>query len=122
MDGNALVFFNAQPQKMALYQALVEKLSRLHNLTIKRRKSNDMLVFCNKNNFAYIMNTDSDGNPLESGFTLVFSATRQINDSCIVKITQPRKNRWSHHIYLNSAQDITNRLIEWLEESYQEAG
>lgn len=115
-------FFQGNRKKIDLYEFLMGKLSHLINLKLKQRKSNSMLVLCNRSNFGYMLNTDSDGNEMAKGFTLVFSLRRRVDAPCISRMTQPHPNRWSHHVTIDTTDAVNDRLIAWLEEAYRFAG
>ena len=115
-------FFHGNHEKVALYAHFIGRLSHLGSLKIKQRKSNSILVLCNKKNFGYIIDSDSDENIMTKGFTIVFSLRRMIDSPCILRVTQPYPNRWSHHVVIDSKDAINDKLIEWIEESYYHAG
>ena len=59
---------------------------------------------------------------MRDSLVLTIKSKNDIVDSLISKREQASANRWYHEIRINSADEIGEKIIAWLEQSYQMSG
>ncbi|MCL2152598.1 MAG: DUF5655 domain-containing protein [Oscillospiraceae bacterium] len=122
MQSESFDLFRNNGGLLELYNELIRQISNFGKLTIKPRKSySKIVVLCNHRNFAYISLLNGDGSFMDKGFKVVFSMNHIISDSRIQAVTEPHPGRFSHHVAVETASDINEQLIEWLQQAFENA-
>ncbi|MDL2300404.1 DUF5655 domain-containing protein [Clostridiaceae bacterium OttesenSCG-928-D20] len=122
MKNKSFDFFRGNSEHLSIYNELISRLNSFPKLIIKTRKSYDkMVVFCKRKNFAYISLLNEHGLFIDNGFKIIFSAPQRICDARIVVITEPHPRRFSHHVIVQTVDDIDDQLIGWLKLSCDNA-
>ena len=50
---------------------------------------------------------------------VTFGVSHRIEDSRIEAATEPYPNRWTHHVIVQSADEIDDKLMGWIREAYE---
>ena len=50
---------------------------------------------------------------------VTFGVSHHIEDSRIEVATEPYPNRWTHHVIVQSADEIDDKLMGWIREAYE---
>lgn len=112
LDADVLMFFDKLPQALPLYEAFSNKIfSKLGDVTVKIQKS--QISFSNKHNFAFVWLPirKIKGRP-DVYIVVSFGLDHQVNDPRIVEATEPYKNRWTHHVIIQSENEVDEQLME----------
>ena len=51
-----------------------------------------------------------------------FCLRRLIDSPRIVEAVEPRPNRWTHHVIVQSPQEIDGELLDWIQEAAVQGG
>jgi len=51
---------------------------------------------------------------------MVFSIRQKICNARIAIITEPHPGRFSHHVNIETLEDIDDKLISWLKQAYND--
>ncbi len=121
MKDNVFENFRNNNESFGLYNELIQKLTILPKMTIKKRNSNlKPVIFCNRKNFACISLLDNDGTVLKTSFRIVFYPNKEIIDTRVGKIPE-HLNDLVYYVTIDKESDIDEQLISWLKTSYDNA-
>jgi len=118
MDSDALMFFDKMPQALPLYEAVAENIcGRYAGVKISVKKT--QISFSNKYNFAFVsLPVRKVKNRPAVYIILTFGLCRQISHPRIAVSTEPYPNRWTHHVIIQSADEIDAQVMAWIDEAY----
>ena len=118
MDDQTLLFFDTHCHALPLYEALEEKLvSTISPLEIKVQKT--QISFYHKRLFGCVsfLHPKKKSPYPPQGLTLTFGLSYPLSSSRIAIVTEPYPNRWTHHMVLESMDQIDTQLMAWLGEA-----
>lgn len=113
-----IVFFESMPEALPLYEAIRDMICRdLKNVEVIVQKS--QISFSNRHNFAFVWLPirKMKGRP-DIYVVLSFGLNRKMEDPRIVESTEPYPGRWTHHVLIQSKDDVDDQIKEWLREAY----
>ena len=117
MTQQELLFFNAMPDALVLYEALREKiLSQLPNTTIQVQKT--QIAFRARYLFAFVSLRRIKGCP-KFFLLLSFGLSHRLSSPRIAICSEPYPNRWTHHMIIDSPKQLDAELMGWLSEAWQ---
>ncbi len=113
------MFFDRMPQLIPLYERLREILTaRYDNLTIRVAKT--QISFCNRHIFAMASLPYRRRKGWPSEFLLVSFGLSQPKDSPrIAQAVEAYPNRWTHHVLVQTPEEIDGELLNWIDEAYR---
>lgn len=119
MTADELQYFDAMPQMLPLYLALREKLDEKYpDMTLKITKT--QISFRNRHVFAMasLPFRKIKGWPKE--YLLVsFGLSYQKQSPRIAQSVEPYPGRWTHHVPIQTVEEIDEELMNWIDEAYQ---
>ncbi len=119
MTSDETLFFDPMPQMLPVYIALRDKLAAAYpDMGIKVSKT--QISFRNRRLFAMasLPNRRLKGWPKE--YLLVSFGLSYRNTSPRVALAvEPYPNRWTHHVVVQSAEEIDGELMALIDEAYQ---
>ena len=118
MTSDILFFFGEHMDALPMYEKLEEQiLSRIPAVKIKVAKT--QITFANKRGFAFV-----SFNPCRKAaqrpkvwMTVTFGLGYQKESLRIVVATEPYPNRWTHHVMVESVDEIDEELMNWIQEA-----
>ena len=108
MDTNTILFFEQQPEALALYEVFEkEVINRYPDIKIKVQKT--QISFSNKHLFA-----------CASFLRLVITLGMPypLDSTRVAVKTEPYPGRWTTHIVIGKQEDVDAELLGWLAEAY----
>lgn len=112
------LFFSQWPQLIGLYEALLARLTAAHPDTV-RKVSKTQISFYNRHLFAMVSLPVKRKKDWPKEFLLVtFGLEHPLDAPRIAARTEPYPNRWTHHVLLESPEQIDGELLRWLDEAY----
>ncbi len=116
MTTDELFFFNSMPDSLPLYGVLSEKLlAAFPYVAIDVKKT--QITFREKCCFAVVSLRRVKGCP--KVFILVsFGLSHRLNSSRIHIAAEPYPNRLTHHVIVQSVEEIDGELMAWLTEAH----
>lgn len=113
-----LQFFDRMPQALPLYEAFAEKLrERYPAVGIKIQKT--QISFSNTYGFAFVSLPvrRRKGWP-EVCIIVTFGLGHRVVSPRIFQAVEPYPNRWTHHVIIQSAEEIDEELMGWVQAAY----
>ena len=113
-----LPFFDKQPETFPLYEAVREMIcAAFDNVTVKVQKS--QIVFAGRRNFAcvWLPPRKIKGRP-EVYIILTFGLGDRLEHPRFVESVEPHPGRWTHHVIIQSTEEVDAQIQEWLREAY----
>ena len=119
MRDDILLFFSQRMEALPLYEKLEGQiLAEIPDVKIKVAKT--QISFSNKRGFAFV-----SFNPCrrakdrpETWMTVTFGLAFRVDDPRIDVATEPYPNRWTHHMLVQTPEEIDDELMGWLQEAY----
>lgn len=111
MNADSMLFFSQAPQALMLYEALeAEIISRWPDVTIHVQKS--QIAFDNGRRFAF---ASLRGKKL----VVTFGLGERVDSPRIAQAVEPYPNRWTHHVMVQSVDELDDELFCWIEQAYE---
>jgi hypothetical protein len=118
MVADALLFFEKHPGAVELYEALEKRVLEAEDgVTIRVQKT--QITFSNPRNFAcasFLPVRRAKGRP-EPYLTITFGLDHPLHSPRIDAVSQPRPNRWTHHVLVSKPEEIDGELMAWVREA-----
>ena len=118
MNGDILAFFEQSPLSLPLYQALEERiLGELEEVSIKVHKT--QISFSSRHGFAYasLPRFSRKARP-QASLILSFGLSHRLEHPRVWQAVEPYPRRWTHHVILQSPEDVDEELMAWIKEAY----
>lgn len=118
MDNDLLLFFDKMPEALPLYEAVASKiLTNLTDVRVKIQKS--QITFANKHGFAFVSLPVRRRKGWPNICIIVsFGLSERVDHPRIEVATEPYPNRWTHHVIVQSVDDIDEQLLLWITQAY----
>ncbi len=118
MDSDILFFFGEHMDALPMYERLEEAiLTRIPNVKIKVAKT--QITFSNKRGFAFV-----SFNPCRRAkerppvwMTVTFGLGYRKESPRIDVATDPYPGRWTHHVMVETPDEIDEELLDWIQEA-----
>ena len=119
MTMDELFFFDGKPEELALYEALLDRLTTLGELSIVVRKTQISLK--NRRVFACVSIFRVLPKRLLPAHYIVLTLglPYPLDSPRIAVKTEAQPGRWTHHIVLGSASEQDAELLEWIRQAYE---
>ena len=118
MNQDELLFFNQFPGLIPIYRRLKTRLEATYP-ELRLKLSKTQISFYNRRMFAMVsLPRRLKGWPAE--YLLVsFGLGYRKESPRIAQAVEPYPNRWTHHVPVQSPQQVDEQLLQWLDEAYQ---
>ena len=117
MSPEELLFLDAMPAMLPVYEALREKLlSAYPHVGIRVTKT--QISFKNRYIFAVVSFQRVPGCPKEH-LLVTFGLGYPKRDPRITVVTEASPNRWTHHVPVTAPEQLDGVLMDWIDEAYQ---
>ncbi len=118
MDSKTLLFFNAMPEMLPVYEAVEQAiLSTFSGVTVKVDKT--QITFRTKYGFAFVsLPFRRKKDWPKKCLILSFGLDHEVKNARIAVATQPYPNRWTHHVLLQRPDEVDGEIMEWLRQAY----
>ena len=118
MDADTLFFFDGRPEELALYEALLEKISGFGAVTPVVHKTQISLK--NRRVFACVSMARVLRRALLPPHYLVLTLglPHPLESPRIAVKAEAQPRRWTHHIVLGAENELDEELLSWLQEAY----
>lgn len=116
MTTDELMFFNAMPGALPLYEALSRQLwAAFPDMEVKVQKT--QITFRARYGFAFVSLRRMKGCP-PVFLILTFGLGRRLDSRRIAMAVEPYPQRWTHHVILSQESQIDGELLGWLQEAH----
>lgn len=116
MTADELLFFNAMPGALPLYDALRSHiLSSFPETAIEVKKT--QITFKARYGFAFVSLGRMKGCP-ETYLILTLGLNRRLTSPRVAVAVEPYPGRWTHHFILSRADQLDEELLGWLAEAH----
>lgn len=116
MTSDELFFFNPMPEALPLYAALSEKLlAAFPNVAVAVKKT--QITFREKYGFAFVSLRRMKGCP-QVFIVLSFGLSHRLDSPRIAVAVEPYPNRRTHHVIVQSTEELDSELMGWLAEAH----
>ena len=116
MTGDELLFFNAMPGALPLYEALTQKLlAAMPDTVVKVQKS--QITFQARYGFAFVSLRRIRGCP-PVFLILTIGLGRRLDSRRVAVAVEPYPGRWTHHLLLSQPDQLDGELMAWLREAH----
>lgn len=118
MHPDELLFFDKMPAMLPVYARLREQLEAAYpNLGIRVGKS--QISFRNRYGFAAASLPWRRVKGWPAEYLLVtFGLARRLDDPRIAQAVEPYPNRWTHHVLVQTSEEVDETLLRWIDEAY----
>ncbi len=119
MTMDEMMFWNKWPQLIPLYETLKNHLADTYpDMKIKVSKS--QISFYNRHMFAMVSPPVRRKKEWPKEFMMVsFGLPYQISSPRIAVSVEAYRNRWTHHVIVETKNDIDEILLEWIAKAYE---
>ncbi len=118
MHPDELLFFDQMPAILPVYARLREQLAAAYpDLGIRVGKS--QISFRNRYGFAAASLPWRRVKGWPAEYLLVtFGLARRLDDPRIAQAVEPYPNRWTHHVLVQTPEEVDETLLRWIDEAY----
>ena len=118
MDADTLFFFDGRPEELALYEALLEKISGFGAVRPVVHKTQISLK--NRRVFACVSMARVLRRALLPPHYLVLTLglPYPLDSPRIAVKVEAQRRRWTHHIVLGTESELDGELMGWVHEAY----
>ncbi|HIR51501.1 MAG TPA: hypothetical protein IAA53_09575 [Candidatus Avoscillospira avicola] len=118
MHPDELLFFDKMPAMLPVYARLREQLEAAYpDLGIRVGKS--QISFRNRYGFAAASLPWRRVKGWPAEYLLVtFGLARRLDDPRIAQAVEPYPNRWTHHVLVQTPEEVDETLLRWIDEAY----
>lgn len=118
MHLDELLFFDQMPAMLPVYARLREQLEAAYpDLGIRVGKS--QISFRNRYGFASASLPWRRVKGWPAEYLLVsFGLARRLDDPRIAQAVEPYPNRWTHHVLVQTPEEVDETLLRWIDEAY----
>lgn len=118
MSPDELLFFDKMPAMLPVYARLRGQLAAAYpDLGIRVGKS--QISFRNRYGFASASLPWRRVKGWPAEYLLVsFGLARRLDDPRIAQAVEPYPNRWTHHVLVQTPEEVDETLLRWIDEAY----
>lgn len=118
MHPDELLFFDQMSAMLPVYARLREQLAAAYpDLGIRVGKS--QISFRNRYGFAAASLPWRRVKGWPAEYLLVtFGLARRLDDPRIAQAVEPYPNRWTHHVLVQTPEEVDETLLRWIDEAY----
>lgn len=114
MTLEAMLFFQQAPELLPLYETVEAAiLAQCPGTEILVQRS--QIAFTVKRRFAFV---SLRGKRL----IVTFGLREQVTSPRILQAVEPYPDRWIHHVWVRTAQEVDGELLGWIEAAWRLAG
>ncbi len=118
-ENTAEAFFANREEQFSIYKAIVSAIKLLGPVKIEVMKS--QISFGAKRKFAWIWLPKAWARRPKNSLVLTIGLKRKISSCRIAEAIEPYPGRWTHHIIIESEDDLDEDVLSWLQEAYRSA-
>ena len=115
---DTLMFFDKSPEVLPLYRAVERMIyAKFEDISIKVQKT--QISFYNRHLFACasLPLRKVKGWP-EVCLVFTLGLNRNLEHPRVARVVEPYPGRWTHHILIQSEDEVDAELMEWIREAY----
>ena len=119
MDTNTILFFEQQPEALALYEVFEKAaVDRYPDIKIKVQKT--LISFSNKHLFACasFLRVKKKKELPDPYLVITLGMPYPLDSTRVAVKTEPYPGRWTTHIVIGKKEDVDEELLGWLAEAY----
>lgn len=117
MTTDELLFFDAMPGALPLYEQLSQKLlAAFPGVTVKVNRT--QITFWERYGFAFVSLRRIRGCP-EVFLILSFGLGYPLRSARVAAAVEPYPGRWTHHVIVSEQAQIDEELMGWLREAHE---
>ena len=113
----ALAFLGAQPERTAIFEAVEAAVAELGESAMEVKRS--QISWKAPRLFAALSLPLRVGRHWPEGaLVLTFGLGRRLEHPRIFQAAEPYPGRWTHHVVVQTAEEIDRELLDWIHEAY----
>ena len=116
MTTDEIMFFQAMPNMLPIYEGLVERMLCLLPDTVVRVQKTQ-ITFQARHGFAFVSLRRMRGCPKEF-FILSFGLEDRLDSPRIAMAVEPYPHRWTHHLIITEEIDLDEEVMGWLKAAH----
>ena len=118
MHPDELLFFDKMPAMLPVYARLREQLEAAYP-ALGPRVGKSQISFRNRYGFAAASLPWRRVKGWPAEYLLVtFGLARRLDDPRIAQAVEPYPNRWTHHVLVQTPEEVDETLLRWIDEAY----
>jgi len=110
-------FFADRKEQFLIYKAIKSAIKLLGPVKIEIMHS--QISFGAKKEFAWIWLPKTWAKRPKNSLVLTIGLRRKIASHRIAEAVEPYPGRWTHHIIIESEDDLDEDVLKWLQEAYR---
>ncbi len=118
-ENTAEAFFANREEQFSIYKAIRSAVKLLGPINIEVMKS--QISFGAKRKFAWVWLPKAWARRPKNSLVLTIGLKRKISSYRIAEAIEPYPGRWTHHIIMESEDDLDEDVLSWLQEAYRSA-
>ena len=119
-DSDTLMFFDAHPKALPLYQAFEELLFDTFSL-VNKRVQKTQITFYNRHVFACISfaRVKRKAELPAGSMVITLGLPFPLQSERVAVKTEPYPGRWTHHIVVSKTEELDEELLSWIRAAYE---
>ena len=119
MDAETLLFFDAHPEALPLYEVLEEKIRDICP-EMQKRVQKTQITFTGRYVFACVsfLRAKRKADMPDPFITLTLGLPCPLESDRIAVQTEPYPGRWTVHIVIGKKEEIDEELVSWVREAW----
>ena len=119
MDAETLLFFDAHPEALPLYEVLEEKIREICP-EMQKRVQKTQITFTGRYVFAAVsfLKAKRKADMPDPFITLTLGLPCPLVSERAAALTEPYPGRWTVHIVIGKKEEIDEELLSWVREAW----
>ena len=119
MDAETLLFFDAHPEALPLYEVLEEKIREICP-EMQKRVQKTQITFTGRYVFAAVsfLRAKRKADMPDPFITLTLGLPCPLVSERAAALTEPYPGRWTVHIVIGKKEEIDEELLSWVREAW----
>ena len=119
-DPDTLMFFDAHPKALPLYQVFEELLLDTFS-PVNKRVQKTQITFFNRHVFACVSfaRVKRKAELPEGYMVITLGLPFPLQSERVAVKTEPYPGRWTHHIVVSKTEELDEELLSWIRAAYE---
>lgn len=118
-DPDTLMFFDAHPKALLMYQAFEELLLDTFS-SVNKRVQKTQITFFNRHVFVCVSfaRVKRKAELPEGYMVITIGLPYPLQSERVAVKTEPYPGRWTHHIVVSKTEELDEELLSWIRAAY----
>ena len=119
-DSDTLMFFDAHPKALLMYQAFEELLLDTFS-SVNKRVQKTQITFFNRHVFVCVSfaRVKRKAELPEGYMVITIGLPYPLQSERVAVKTEPYPGRWTHHIVVSKTEELDEELLSWIRAAYE---